>query len=106
MFIHFLVESMLEIIMKEPVPQFGPRGTPNPLAGQATHFEIPTQWTVVSCRITHAILCVFSEEEKNDYKFSVLTVQSWLVHRFMFLYFQHINKLLNYLSFKCVKNFL
>jgi hypothetical protein len=51
---------------------------------EAQHTE---QWPVAGLHLR--VPCVFSEEEKNDYKISMLEVQSRLVYRPVILYFLH-----------------
>jgi hypothetical protein len=41
-------------------------------------------WTLASCRIMLVVPCVYSENEKNYYRFSVVKVQSQLVYRLVF----------------------
>jgi hypothetical protein len=59
-----------------------------------SHLE--AQHTDIGQMQDHTVVpCVFSEEEKNDYKISVLEMDVELVFRLIFSYFPYKSKLLN-----------
>jgi hypothetical protein len=65
-------------------------------ANQVSHLEAPQHtrhWPSAGSCVW--VPCVFSEEEKNDYKILVLEEQSQLVYMRVFLYFPYGSKFLN-----------